>query len=85
MIFPQLKILSQFRANNNDFERSVKAGRNFDPSTSINYVHSLMGVHPDSKNYREKPKLMGSIRADLPDNFDARENWPDCPTIQEIR
>lgn len=44
-----------------------------------------MGVHPDSKNYREMPKLMGSIRADLPDNFDARQNWPDCPTIQEIR
>lgn len=44
-----------------------------------------MGVHPDSKNYREIPKLMGSIRDDLPDNFDARTNWPDCPTIQEIR
>lgn len=62
-----------------------KAARNFDPSTSHTYLRSLMGVHPDSKNYRETPKLMGSIRSDLPENFDARENWPDCPTIQEIR
>lgn len=44
-----------------------------------------MGVHPDSKNYQEKPKLMGSIRSDLPDDFDSRTNWPNCPTIQEIR
>ena len=22
---------------------------------------------------------------DLPDNFDARTNWPNCPTISEIR
>lgn len=22
---------------------------------------------------------------DLPDNFDAREQWPDCPSIKEIR
>lgn len=35
-----------------------------------------MGVHPDSKNYQEKPKLMGSIRSDLPEEFDARTNWP---------
>lgn len=44
-----------------------------------------MGVHADSKNYREAPKLLESIRDDLPEDFDARINWPDCPTIQEIR
>lgn len=33
----------------------------------------------------EAPKLMGSIRDDLPENFDSRVNWPNCPTIQEIR
>lgn len=22
---------------------------------------------------------------ELPENFDSRENWPKCPTIQEIR
>lgn len=62
-----------------------QAGRNFAPSVPKTYINGLMGVHPDSKNYQEKPKLMGSIRSDLPDEFDSRTNWPNCPTIQEIR
>lgn len=62
-----------------------KAGRNFDPSTSRTYIRGLMGVHPDSKNYQNERKLISSIRNDLPENFDARTNWPNCPTIQEIR
>lgn len=44
-----------------------------------------MGVHPDSKRFQEPAKLFGSIRSDLPDEFDARTQWPNCPTIQEIR
>lgn len=44
-----------------------------------------MGVHEDSKNYLDDLKSMTSIRDDLPENFDARSNWPYCPTIQEIR
>lgn len=77
---------------NNDISKNdiiyihnFKAGRNFHPSTPTNYIRSLMGVHADSKNYREAPKLLESIRDDLPENFDARINWPNCPTIQEIR
>lgn len=61
------------------------AGRNFHPSTSKSYFRNLMGVHPDSKNYLEAPRLIGSIRDDLPENFDSRTHWPNCPTIQEIR
>lgn len=44
-----------------------------------------MGVHPDSKNYREPLKETNKIGDDLPENFDARQAWPNCPTIQEIR
>lgn len=62
-----------------------KAGQNFHPSTPHSYIRNLMGVHPDSKNYLEPPKFMGAIREDLPENFDSRTNWPNCPTIQEIR
>ncbi|XP_031625903.1 cathepsin B [Contarinia nasturtii] len=62
-----------------------KAGRNFHSSTPKTYLQSLMGVHPDSKNYLNEPKMLSSIRADLPENFDSRVNWPNCPTIQEIR
>ncbi|XP_037027746.1 cathepsin B [Bradysia coprophila] len=63
-----------------------KAGRNFGPHVTMNYVRSLLGVHEDSYKFRleEKPTLVG-YRDDLPEQFDARENWPDCPTIREIR
>jgi hypothetical protein len=45
-----------------------------------------MGVHPDSHNFR-LPELLHDDRdvKDLPENFDAREQWPDCPTLKEIR
>ncbi|KAG4074808.1 hypothetical protein HA402_006447 [Bradysia odoriphaga] len=63
-----------------------RAGRNFGPHVTMNYVRSLLGVHEDSYKFRldEKPTLVG-YRDDLPEQFDARENWPDCPTIREIR
>jgi cathepsin B len=63
-----------------------KAGRNFHENIPMKYIKQLMGVHPDSKNYR-LPELVHSVGDDddLPENFDARDNWPDCPTIREIR
>lgn len=75
----------EFIAEINEKAATWRAGRNFHSSTPKVYIHNLMGVHPDSKNYLEPPKFMGSIREDLPENFDARTNWPSCPTIQEIR
>lgn len=75
----------EFIAEINRKATTWEAGRNFHPETSRMYIRTLMGVHPDSKNYLEPPKLMGAIREDLPDDFDARTNWPNCPTIQEIR
>lgn len=44
-----------------------------------------MGVHPESKTYRQPPKFFGAIREDLPENFDSREKWSKCPSIAEIR
>lgn len=45
-----------------------------------------MGVHPESINNRLPEMLHDTSDADdLPENFDARTNWPNCPTIQEIR
>jgi cathepsin B len=45
-----------------------------------------MGVHPDAHQFR-LPELVHSEGevADLPENFDARDQWPDCPTLKEIR
>jgi len=62
------------------------AGRNFHPSTSHNFLRTLMGVHPDADNHRppfEEHRLLGAEQ--IPESFDPREKWPECPTIREIR
>lgn len=45
-----------------------------------------MGVLNSTKHNKLPRKVM--FRGDaveLPENFDSRENWPNCPTIREIR
>ncbi|CAO1420120.1 unnamed protein product [Diamesa tonsa] len=63
-----------------------KAGRNFHENVDLGYIRKLMGVHPESINNRLPEMLHDTSDAeDLPENFDARTVWPDCPTIGEIR
>lgn len=62
-----------------------KAGSNYHPSIPTSYFRDLMGVHPDAHKFQEPLKLFSEIRSDLPDEFDARKQWPQCPTITEIR
>ena len=47
----------------------------------------MMGVHPDSNLYMPPLKNVSQLFSNqaIPEAFDAREQWPDCPTIQEIR
>lgn len=63
-----------------------RAGQNFDPNTSMNYIRGLMGVHKDADKFMP-PVLLHELESDdnLPENFDSREQWPNCPTIREIR
>lgn len=61
-----------------------KAGRNFHSTVSMDYIRKLMGVHPDAPKFRAE-EIVHEESVDLPENFDARENWPDCPTIREVR
>lgn len=44
-----------------------------------------MGVHPNSKTFLGPPKSFEFFGAELPEQFDSRTQWPNCPTIQEIR
>lgn len=50
-----------------------------------------MGVHPDAHKFTlpEKSQVLGNLVGDdgdeLPESFDARTAWPNCPTIGEIR
>lgn len=65
---------------------SSKAGRNFHRKTPIGFLKRLMGVHEDS-HLHQLPLLDSrpSTNSDLPEEFDAREKWSNCPTIREIR
>jgi len=49
-------------------------------------IRRLMGVRPE---YFDQHKLMTPIEHevpnDLPATFDARDQWPNCPTIKEVR
>lgn len=55
-------------------------------SWSEESIKRLMGVRPD---YLEQHKLIKPIEhavpKDLPDTFDARDQWPNCPTLKEVR
>jgi cathepsin B len=61
------------------------AGQNFHPDTSHDYIISLMGVHPAAHKFLPKAKRILLGVEDIPDSFDPREKWPECPTIKEIR
>nr|ACO14731.1 Cathepsin B precursor [Caligus clemensi] len=79
-------ILSEsFIASVNEEAQIWKAGPNFHPETSSNYIRSLMGVLPNHRDYLPPPlpNLLGT--ESIPDTFDAREHWPNCPSIRLIR
>lgn len=56
---------------------------------SMSSIKRLMGV--PSKYLSEITKDLDvivhptSMLATVPDEFDSRENWPDCPTLREVR
>ncbi|XP_053698110.1 cathepsin B-like [Sabethes cyaneus] len=63
-----------------------RAAQNFAPETSMAYIRGLMGVHKDADKFLP-PVMVHELEDDddLPENFDSREQWPNCPTIREIR
>jgi len=52
-------------------------------------IKRLMGVpgHIIGKYTKELNKVHHEIKnvADIPEQFDSREQWPDCPTLKEVR
>ncbi|KAL3278272.1 hypothetical protein HHI36_013607 [Cryptolaemus montrouzieri] len=67
----------------NHLQNSWKAGRNFDVNTPLSEIKALMGVKPGYKT--RLPKKSIEISDNLPENFDAREKWPNCQSLREIR
>ena len=64
-----------------------KAGRNFGKDFPMKSLISMLGVLPESNKYQPPVKnvVANNANQQIPESFDAREQWPDCPTIQEIR
>lgn len=66
-------------------------GRNFDASVTEGHIRRLMGVHPDAHKFAlpDKREVLGDLYVnsvdELPEEFDSRKQWPNCPTIGEIR
>lgn len=49
-------------------------------------IKGMMGFRPLPVRPRlplKRNRLLGDEA--IPDNFDARQNWPDCPTLKEVR
>jgi len=84
--FHQNHILSDhFIETLNQANSTWRAGRNFHPMTSHNYLRTLMGVHKDAEKYMPPKKRILLGVEQVPETFDPREKWPNCPTIKEIR
>uniref|UniRef100_A0A0A1WP53 Cathepsin B n=1 Tax=Zeugodacus cucurbitae TaxID=28588 RepID=A0A0A1WP53_ZEUCU len=62
-------------------------GRNFHESIGEKYIRGLMGVHPDSHKFALPQLIKESEESEieLPEEFDSRKQWSQCPTISEIR
>ncbi|XP_017055744.1 cathepsin B [Drosophila ficusphila] len=71
--------------------KTWQVGRNFDEFVTEDHIRRLMGVHPEAHKFAlpEKREVLGELYKesanDIPEEFDSRKAWPNCPTIGEIR
>jgi cathepsin B len=87
---PYIKPLSDMMIYhvNNKLNTTWAAGRTKFHDWSWSSIKRLMGV--PRAHMHEITSGLDVIEhdpraQDIPDNFDSREQWPDCPTIKEIR
>lgn len=86
-VYSRLHPLSdEFIDHINSKQNSWKAGRNFPPNTPIKHIRGLLGVNPVF-NVDSLPivKHDAELIDSLPENFDPRDKWTQCPTLSEIR
>ncbi|XP_050425326.1 cathepsin B-like isoform X1 [Adelges cooleyi] len=85
-IVPKDPLSDEFINHVNSIQNTWKAGRNFHPDTPMSNLRRLMGVHRENNNREKLESLLSyTKKTDLPEHFDSRKNWPNCPTIREIR
>ncbi|PSN37482.1 Cathepsin B [Blattella germanica] len=69
----------------NSLNSTWKAGRNFRSDIPKSHFRRLMGVVKTPNSLKLPIRYHSVDETQLPENFDSREQWPDCPTIKEIR
>ena len=70
----------------NSAQTTWKAGPSKFMSWSKESIERLMGVRPEyAEHHKELEILEHEVPNDLPENFDPREQWPNCPTLKEVR
>jgi cathepsin B len=70
----------------NSAQSTWKAAPSKFMSWSTASIKRLMGVRPEYfEQHKHIKPLIHDVPNDLPENFDAREQWPNCPTIKEVR
>lgn len=80
---------------NDDFVNEINqvattwiAGHNFAKDVRLEYVKTLLGVDLLASyefNKQMEITFYDTDYSNIPERFDAREQWPRCPTIQQIR
>jgi cathepsin B len=79
-------ISDSFIARINAAQSQWKAGPTKFSTWSKASIKRLMGVHPDYfVQIKHVDPLVHDVPNDLPVNFDARDQWPNCPSIKEVR
>ncbi|XP_026317557.1 cathepsin B-like [Hyposmocoma kahamanoa] len=83
----KLHPLSEEFINHINSKQSLwKAGKNFAKDISLKYIKNLMGARQDDFiTTLEQKEHDYDLIASLPENFDPRDKWPNCPTLNEIR
>ncbi|XP_067667061.1 cathepsin B-like [Haliotis asinina] len=74
----------------NSMQKTWKAGRNFHPSLPQSYFKRLCGVYDINGESQRLNNMLPMKTHDLsmislPENFDARTQWPNCPSLKEVR
>ncbi|KAG1662095.1 Cathepsin B [Nymphon striatum] len=67
----------------NTMNSTWTAGRNFPKHTPLSHVRRL--VSPKKENNVKLPVMHSEPANTIPEEFDARVHWPQCPSIGEIR
>ncbi|XP_074034294.1 cathepsin B-like isoform X1 [Leptinotarsa decemlineata] len=75
----------EFIESINRAQSTWTAGRNFEENISMSHIKGLMGVLPNHKNFLPPIMKHNLEGVEIPTEFDSRQEWSHCPTIQEIR